>query len=140
MKKKALTVSLICCMFWLGCGGREAHPVAAYQPGDSDRSCEGLRLEIAQLNADMAAKEKKTSKAGKNVLCFVTGCFIIVPWFFIDLKNADKTEYEAMDSRLDRLTLIAGEKKCDIKVPDATSVNRLGHRLRLSNQHSHRGS
>jgi len=117
MKKKALTISLICSTFWLGCGGREAHPIAAYQPGDGDRSCEGLRLEIAQLDADMAAKLPKTKKDAKNVVCFLTGFLIIVPWFFIDLKNADKAEYDAMKTRSNRLMLIAGEKKCDIQVP-----------------------
>ena len=118
MKKKALNVGLICSMLWLGCGGREAHPIAAYQTGDAKRSCEGLRLEIAQLNADIAAKLPKTKKAGQNVVCFVTGFLIIIPWFFIDLKNADKTEYDAMKARLSRLMLIAGEKDCDIQVPD----------------------
>ena len=122
--KNALTVSLICCMFWLGCGGREAHPIAAYQPGDAKRSCEGLRLEIAQIDADMAAKLPKTKKGGKNVACFLTGFLIIVPWFFIDLKNADKTEYDAMKARFNRLMLMAAEKDCDVQVPEPNEEKR----------------
>src|SRR3972149_7988875 len=119
MKKKLLTTLLIINLFWLGCGGREAHPMAAYQPGDQKRSCEGLRLEIAQLDADIAAKIPKANKTGKNVVLGILGFFLIIPWFFMDPKNADKTELEAMQVRRSRLVLIAGEKDCDLLVGDA---------------------
>jgi hypothetical protein len=117
MSRTLLTLLLCLSIFYSGCGGRDAHPVAAYQPGDADRSCEGLRLEVAQMEADIAAKGPKANKTPKNVLCFVTGFLVIVPWFFMDLKNADKTELEAMKTRSNRLTLLAAEKNCDIKVP-----------------------
>ena len=84
--------------------------MAAYQPGDQKRSCEGLRLEIAQLDADIAAKIPKANKTGKNVVLGILGFFLIIPWFFMDPKNADKTELEAMQVRRSRLVLIAGEK------------------------------
>lgn len=92
--------------------------MAPYMPGDNTRSCEGLRLEFAQLEADMAAKLPKTKKTGKNTVLFITGFFLIIPWFFIDTKNADKTEYNAMKVRSNRLLLIAAEKDCDIAVPN----------------------
>ncbi len=120
MKKKLLTSLLIINLFWLGCGGREAHPMAAYQPGDLNRSCEGLRLEIAQLDADIAAKIPKSNKTGKNVCLGILGFFLIIPWFFMDPKNADKTELEAMRARYSRLMLIAGEKNCDLLVGSST--------------------
>lgn len=118
MKKKLLITCLIMNIFWLGCGGRDAHPMSPYMPGDLDRSCEGLRLEIAQLDADILAKIPKSKKAGKNVGLGILGFFLIIPWFFMDPKNADKTELEAMQARRSRLVLIAGEKKCDLLVGD----------------------
>lgn len=92
--------------------------MAPYQPGDQKRSCEGLRLEIAQLDADIAAKIPKANKTGKNVVLGILGFFLIIPWFFMDPKNADKTELEAMRVRHSRLVLIAGEKDCDLLVAE----------------------
>ena len=110
--------SSICLMMagvfvFAGCGGRNANPMLVYLPGDESRSCTGYLAEIAQLDADMARILPKTSKAGYNTLMGIAGAFVIVPWFFIDVKNADKIEWEAMRVRRNRLLIYAAEKGCD---------------------------
>lgn len=47
-----------------------------------------------------------------NTLWAVAGVFLIVPFFFMDLKDAEKVEYEAMKTRRDRLLVYAAEKNC----------------------------
>lgn len=51
--KKPACLLLGVLIFLSGCAGRTANPVAAYSPGDETWSCEGLKAEIAQLQADM---------------------------------------------------------------------------------------
>lgn len=51
-------------------------------------------------------------RTGKNVALGVTGAFFIVPLFFMDLSGAEKTELESYKMRIERLQLVALEKKC----------------------------
>lgn len=95
-----------------GCGGREAHPVQIYQPGDDQRSCTSLMAEVAQCESEIERLEPESDKTAYNLACAVSGAFILVPWFFIDLKNAEKTELEAMTSRRDYLQQLAADKDC----------------------------
>jgi hypothetical protein len=104
---------LIGMMFLAGCGGRVANPIPVYLPGDDNRSCEGLKVQMAQLDSDMRRILPKTDKGGSNLLCGVAGVFLIVPWFFMDFKGADKIEYDAMRNRFNHLLVIAAEKNCD---------------------------
>jgi len=90
-----------------------ANPIPAYLPGDENRSCQALQAEIAQLQADMQRILPETNKLGYNAVCVATGIFFIFPLFFMDLKNADKTEWEAMRTRHNRLLIYAAEKNCD---------------------------
>lgn len=111
--KRPLCVSLICAIFIAGCAGSDPNPIASYIPGDDKKSCPVLKGEMAQLEAE---KERKLAQKGTkdfwNVVFFVTGFLVIVPWFFIDAKNAEKTEAEALQARHNRLGLIAAEKGC----------------------------
>lgn len=56
----------------------------------------------------------KTDKSGTNIVCGVAGAFLIVPWFFMDFKGADKIEFDAMRNRYNYLVSIAAEKKCSM--------------------------
>ena len=69
----------------LGCAGRDAHPVSAYQYGDEKKSCEMLERELTQTKANIHKLIPETEKTGKNVALGVAGVFLIVPWFFMDL-------------------------------------------------------
>ena len=96
-----------------GCAGRVSNPIPAYLPGDENRSCSGLLAEISQLEADMNRIIPHTNKFGYNTLMFVGGLLVIVPFFFMDFKEAEKIEWEAMRVRRNRLLIYAAEKGCD---------------------------
>lgn len=114
MKKTILNVLLCFSIFFAGCAGREANPIPAYLPGDNERSCEVLVAEIAQLQADMQRLLPKTNKGATNTLWATAGVFLIVPFFFMDLKGAEKIEFDAMRVRHNRLLLICADKGCDM--------------------------
>jgi len=118
--KKFVCVALCVAVLVAGCGGRAANPVATYVPGDERRSCKSLETEMAQIEQEIV--EKKHAKGGKavgNVVLGVLGFFVIVPWFFMDLKDAEGTEIEALQQRYKRLFAIAVEKECDFFKEDA---------------------
>ncbi len=114
MKKAILNVLLCFSIFFAGCAGREANPIPVYLPGDNERSCEMLVAEIAQLQADMQRLLPKTNKGVTNTLWATAGVFFIVPFFFMDLKGAEKIEFDAMRARHNRLLLICADKGCDM--------------------------
>lgn len=111
--KSSICVVMSCVFVFAGCGGRTANPMLVYLPGDESRSCTGYMAEISQLEADMNRILPKTNKAGYNTLMGVAGVLVIVPFFFMDFKNADKIEWEAMRARRNRLLIYAAEKGCD---------------------------
>ena len=112
--KKVFCLSLVVSMFLTGCAGREANPIPVYLPGDNERSCEVLVAEIAQLQADMQRILPKTNKGVTNTLWATAGVFFIVPFFFMDLKGAEKIEFDAMRARHNRLLLICADKGCNM--------------------------
>jgi hypothetical protein len=112
--KKLLCLVLAVSVFYSGCAGREANPIPAYLPGDENRSCLALKAEMAQIQADMEKLLPQTNKFATNTLWAIGGCLIIVPFFFMDLKDAEKIEYNALKTRYNRLLIIASEKNCDL--------------------------
>jgi len=112
--RKVISLTLACCVFFAGCAGREANPIPVYLPGDENRSCPGLKAEVAQLQVDMARILPKTDKGLTNALWATAGVFFIVPFFFMDLKGAEKIEFDAMRRRHNRLLVYAAEKGCDM--------------------------
>ena len=135
MRKPAcLLLSVL--IFFAGCAGRTANPIAAYLPGDETRSCKGLKAEIAQLQADMQRILPKTDKGLTNALWAIGGCLVIVPFFFMDLKDAEKIEFEAMRTRHKRLLVYAAEKDCDMmgvrgeRIPSAAEQKELAKKAK----------
>ena len=100
-------------VFFAGCAGRQANPIPSYLPGDENRSCRALQAETAQLQADMQRILPETNKFAYNAVCAAGGVFLIFPFFFMDLKDAEKVEWEAMRVRYNRLLVYAAEKECD---------------------------
>ncbi len=107
MKKTILNVLLCALIFLAGCFGREANPVELSMPRDSELSCEVLQAEMDNLLADMKVLKAKTNKFWTN-----TFWFIMLP-FIMDVKEAEKIEYNAMQRRHNHLLIIAKEKDCD---------------------------
>ena len=123
MLHKLISLMLVCAIILAGCAGREAYPVQSYIPGDENKSCMILKAEMAQIESEIRKKLPKADKTGSNVLLGIAGAFLIVPWFFMDLKGADKIEMEALQQRYNALSLFAADKNCDITgitAPDAS--------------------
>lgn len=111
--KKSVCVLLICSIVLASCAGQEANPVAIYIPGDENKSCNALKAEIANIDKQITRKKaQKSSKEGENLLWFIGGFLLIVPWFFMDLKEAEETEIAALQQRKDALLVIAADKNC----------------------------
>lgn len=108
-----LCLMLTMSIFYMGCAGRMANPIPSYLPGDENRSCTALQAEMAQLQSDMQRIMPETNKFGYNAVCVAGGIFLIFPFFFMDLKDADKIEWDAMRVRHNRLLIYAAEKGCD---------------------------
>ena len=119
-----------------GCAGREANPIPAYLPGDNERSCPVLVGEIAQLQVEMQRLLPKTNKGVTNTLWATAGVFLIVPFFFMDLKDAEKIEFEAMRTRYNRLLLICAGKGCDMtgvraeRIPSAKEMKKMNKKAK----------
>ena len=108
-----------------GCGGRDANPVMVAQYGDSKKSCEALQFEMTNIQAEIQRLLPKRDKTGKNVALGVAGWFLLVPWFFMDFKNAEAQEYEAYRQRYNHLATIAIDKKCDVDPVDMPSIEQM---------------
>lgn len=97
-----LPLALLSC----GCAGREGNPVPIYQQGDENLSCEELQVEIVQLQANMEKILPVTNKETSNMIYSLT-----LP-VFMDLKQGEKMEYDAMRRRHNRLLKFAEKKEC----------------------------
>lgn len=107
--KRSVCLLLIVSVLFAGCAGRDPNPVPIYIPGDENRSCDSLRQEVNNLHQDMNVLAPDVNKADTNTLWFIAGVFFLVPFFFMDLKDAEKTEYQAMAKRIDRLEMYMAE-------------------------------
>jgi len=84
-----------------------------YLPGDENKSCTVLKADIANIDKQITRKQSQKSKQeGENIFWFVTGWLLIVPWFFMDLKENEKPEIDALQARKDALLVIAADKDC----------------------------
>ena len=113
--RKTICIVLCFAVFFAGCAGRDPKPISVYQPGDEKLSCDELKSQVVQLQQDMAAMLPKTNKLGTNALWAGTGFFTLgIGFFFMDLKDAEKVEFEAMRQRHNKLLDYLKTKKCDV--------------------------
>lgn len=122
---KKIFLAICICSFLAACGGRTANPVMVAQYGDQQKSCDALQFEMTNIQGEIQRLLPNTDKTGKNVALGVAGWFLLVPWFFMDFKNAEQTEYEAYRQRYNNLAIIAMDKKCGIKKIDLPSVDQM---------------
>ena len=116
---KSIIASIVVVLFVAqGCAGRSARPITVAQSGDAKKSCQALRKETKQILRrihKMVPYIKKKDK--KTVLKMVTGAFLVVPWFFVDMKDAEKVEANALRERYNYLSTLVGERNCRFKAP-----------------------
>ena len=112
--KNVMSLLLCLCFFVVsvlnsGCAGRDPNPIAATMPGDENRSCDALLLQRQQVQKEMELLKPKTNKFLTN-----TAWLLMFP-FLMDLKDAEKIEYDAFRQRSNHLTTLMLEKGCDTK-------------------------
>lgn len=116
-----LTVATTASAFLVAaCGGRRADPVAAYKISDDGLTCDGIRGEMSFIDQQVAALIPDTKKTGKNVALGTAGLFLIVPFFFMDMSDAERVEIEAYKKRYLSLEQISQKKNCN--APSITST------------------
>ncbi len=107
------------------CGGKTATPIMVAQYGDQNKSCKALEFEMTNVQSEIQRLLPKTDKTGKNVALGVAGWFLIVPWFFMDFKNGEQTEYEAYRQRYNHLASLAISKDCGVEPAQYPSVQQM---------------
>ena len=121
--KKCVSLVLANALFLVGivgCAGSAPNPVQRYQPGDEKRSCNALFAEFSSIDQEVVLKNKKKGQRDfLNVLWFIGGVFVIVPFFFIDAKGSYEVEVDALKARKTQLEILFAEKNCS---PPASAV------------------
>ncbi len=111
----SICVLLSCCIFIIGCGGSHANCVDRYMPGDEKRSCSSLYAEIQTIDTEIEQKQaKKGERDTWNVIEFVAGIFLIVPFFFMDAKGSYEQEMAALEARQKQLKIFFADKGCSV--------------------------
>ena len=104
------------------CAGRAAHPVEVAQSGDNKKTCKSLRKETKQIRQKIRRMIPAVKKADKKrTLLMLSGGLLIVPWFFLDLTDADKIETNAKRARHNYLVDVAKKRNCRFKAPHLKS-------------------
>ena len=104
--------------FAQGCAGRASHPVKVAQSGDAKKACKSLRKETKQIRRNIKKMIPAVKKADKKrTLLMLSGGLLIVPWFFLDLSDADKIETNAQRARYNYLVDRGVKRNCRLKIP-----------------------
>ena len=111
--KKITASILIAAIALMGCAGRAANPVLQDQVGDNQKSCDTLQTEMSGIQSQIQKLVPESDKTSKNVGLGIGGFFLLgIPWFFMDLTDAEKAEINAYNMRYNKLLTIATQKKC----------------------------
>ncbi|WP_252179732.1 hypothetical protein [Endozoicomonas sp. 4G] len=130
-RNRIVGISLVVLAFMqVGCAGRDARPIAVRQYGDINRSCAALESEIVFIEEEIRRLLPKTDKTRKNVALGVAGAFVLVPWFFMDLSQAEQIEIDAYRQRYNYLLGLVRDKNCSSAarepIPDFNGSSETG--------------
>ena len=96
-----------------GCGGQAANLVPRFQLGDEKRSCNALYAEMKSIEDEIVVKNhKRKERDTLNVILFIIGFPLIVPWFLMDVKGSYEVEIDALKTRKVHLEIIFADKNC----------------------------
>ncbi len=123
--KKRICAGVAFMFFVSGCAGSGPNPVARYTPADEKRNCASLKSEIKANKKEIAKKTaERKNKTHKNLTLGATGVFLVVPWFFMDLKGKEAAETEALERRNAALRRVAFDKGCNKPLPVVTQQRK----------------
>lgn len=112
-----IIVLLLVSLVVVGCAGRTAAPVMVSQYGDEKKSCKALKRELQFIEGEISRLIPETDKTNKNVALGVAGALFLVPWFFMDLSQAEQIEINALRQRYNNLLILSEEKNCSVDQP-----------------------
>jgi len=75
-------------------------------------SCPAIKAEFSYIDSQVATLIPESEKTGKNVVLGVAGWFLIVPWFFMDLSDAEEIEIKAYKERYMELEKVYARNEC----------------------------
>jgi hypothetical protein len=94
--------------------GRQANHIPISQPGDNVKTCDQLAGEALIASSKAQALENKcNNKKVSNIVCAIAGWFVIIPWFFMDLKLAECEEAGDWQARADYLDMMVSQQNCN---------------------------
>ena len=120
--KSILAIILSLTIIVAGCSGQTANPVRAYKSTDEGMNCSEIKAEMSYVESQIASLIPETEKTGKNTALGVTGFFLIVPWFFMDLSTSEQQEVKAFQARYMELDKQYAKKKCGLTSTTKTPV------------------
>lgn len=98
-------------ILFAGCAGRQANPIAIKFATDDQKTLLDLHNELEDLAGRQFQAEKSSQYTqADNFRNVILGGMFIVPWFFLDLQDADRIEAAAYQRRIDYLQLLFMEK------------------------------
>ena len=113
-----LVLIVVVLFFVQSCAGRAAHPIKVVQSGDTKKACKSLRKETKKIRQNIKKMIPAVKKADKKrTLLMLSGGLLIVPWFFLDLTDADKIEANAQRARYNYLVDRGVKRNCRLKIP-----------------------
>ena len=117
-----LVLIVVVLFFVQGCAGRAAHPIKVAQSGDVKKTCTELRHATKKYRRNIKKMIPAVKAADKKrTLLMLSGGLLIVPWFFLDLSDADKIETNAKRARHNYLVDVAKKRNCRFKAPHLKS-------------------
>ena len=117
-----LVLIVVVLFFVQGCAGRAALPIKVAQSGDVKKTCDEIRYELKKKRRNLKKMIPAVKAADKKrTLLMLSGGLLIIPWFFLDLSDADKIEANAQRARHNYLRGIAKKHGCRFKAPHLKS-------------------
>ena len=107
-----LTITFWAILILLVCAGKAAQPIRVIEVTDSSLSCSQLISQIYYLESLGSDLSGKTDKQGRNATLAAAGTLLIVPYFFMDLKEGEAVELNAVRARHMHLSKLYQNKKC----------------------------
>lgn len=100
-----------------GCGGRAPRPVPWEMPGDAAITCAAMKAEISSNEQEIARRLPDADQSDRNAVLLGTGLVLIVPFFAMDVRYADRIEIRAFYERNARLRELGGRSGCAFPPP-----------------------
>jgi len=116
-------ILVISAWFLLACAGRDPKPVQVVRESDKNLSCDMIQKEQRAIRSQITGLAKDADKNNKNVALAIAGAYLLVPYFFMDLSEAEKVEVNALRARGLRLMRLEELKGCEQGVVNGEEAN-----------------